>query len=173
MTGTDPSTAQETVAYDQCVDDVRLMARRTALLYHYFVTTMVEQLGEEQAKTLTADAIWRYGEHVGKVVRQEVAALGLPNDIENYGKVADLPSVGWEGEVAETDGGPRHRALYCPLAAVWKELGSEELGRLYCYVDQAKYRAFNPRAKLIHTCNVLDGDPYCEFDIKMEAEDES
>jgi hypothetical protein len=62
---------------------------------------------------------------------------------------------------------------YCPLAAVWKELGSEELGRMYCRVDQAKYRAFNPRAELIHTCNMLDGDPYCEFDIRLEEGDES
>jgi hypothetical protein len=123
--------------------------------------------------TILSPPWWRYGEHVGRSVRQEVEAMGLPNDVENYGKVSDLPSVGWEGEVAETEGGPRHRALYCPLAAVWKELGSEELGRLYCFVDQAKYRAFNPRAALIHTCNVLDGDPYCEFDIRLEEENAS
>ena len=45
-----------TVSYDQCVEDVRRMARRTALLYHYFVTTLVDHLGEERAKTLTAEA---------------------------------------------------------------------------------------------------------------------
>ena len=32
---------------EQCVQDVRRMARRTALLYHYFVTILVEHLGEE------------------------------------------------------------------------------------------------------------------------------
>ena len=53
---------------------------------------------------------------------------------------------------------------------MWKELGADDLGRMYCYVDQAKYRAFNSRAKLIHTHNVLDGDPYCEFDIVLEKE---
>ncbi len=166
------SESNKTMPYEQCVDDVRRMARRTALLHHYFVTTLVEHLGEEKAKKLTTEAIWRYGEHVGKAVRQGVEAMGLPNDIENYAKCPDLPSVGWEGEVAETEHGPRHRALYCPLAAVWQELGSEELGRLYCYVDQAKYRAFNPRAKLIHTCNILDGDPYCEFDIRLEEDND-
>ena len=165
--------SNRTGSYDQCVEDVRRMARRTALLYHYFVTTLVEHLGEERAKTLTAEAIWRYGEHVGKAMRQGVEAMGLPNDVENYGKYPDLPSVGWEGVVAETEYGPRTRVHYCPLAAVWKELGSEELGRMYCHVDQAKYRAFNPRAELIHTCNMLDGDPYCEFDIRLEEDDES
>jgi len=162
------SQSEQTMPREQCVHDVRLMARRTALLYHYFVTTLVEHLGEEKAKALTSEAIWRYGEHIGRRVRQGVEEMGLTNDIENYGKYPDLPSVGWEEIVAETEHGPRMRVTHCPLAAVWKELGAEELGRMYCYVDQAKYRAFNPHAALIHTRNVLDGDAYCEFDIRLE-----
>jgi hypothetical protein len=161
------SGSDQTMSREQCVQDVRRMAGRTALLYHYFVTTLVEHLGEEKARALTSEAIWRYGEHVGRTVRQGVEEMGLTNDIENYSKYPDLPSVGWEGTVAETEHGPRSRVSYCPLAAVWKELGTEELGRLYCYVDQAKYRAFNPRAELIHTRNMLDGDPYCEFDLRL------
>jgi len=163
MSRSDPFVPRE-----QCLQDVRRMARRTALLYHYFVTTLVEHFGEEEAKALTSEAIRRYGEHVGRTVRQGVEEMGLPNDIENFGEFSDLPSVGWEGLVAETEHGPRKRVLYCPLAAVWKELGAEELGRMYCYVDQAKYRAFNPHAELIHVCNLLDGDPYCEFDVRLK-----
>lgn len=162
------SQSEQTMPREQCVHDVRLMARRTALLYHYFVTTLIEHLGEEKAKALTSEAIQRYGEHIGRRVRQGVEEMGLTNDVENYGKYPDLPSVGWEGMTTETEHGPRMRVVYCPLAAVWKELDAEELGRMYCYVDQAKYRAFNPQAALIHTCNVLDGDAYCEFDIRLE-----
>jgi hypothetical protein len=154
---------------EQCVQDVRLMARRTALLYHYFVATLVEHLGEEKAKELTSQAVWRYGEHIGRAVRQGIEEMGLANDVENYGKYPDLPSVGWEGTVVETEHGPRTRVLYCPLAAVWKELDTEAWGRMYCYVDQAKYRAFNPDAELVHTSNVLDGDPYCEFEVRNIA----
>ena len=162
------SESDQTMPREQCVQDVRRMARRTALLHYYFVTTLIEHLGEQDAKALTSEAIQRYGQHVGTSVRQGVKEMGLSNKVENYHKYPELPSVGWEGTVAETEHGPRSRVLYCPLAAVWKELGAEELGRLYCYVDQAKYRAFNPRAELIHTCNVLDGDPYCEFEIRLE-----
>jgi hypothetical protein len=155
----------EVMSREECVKDVRLMARRTALLYHYFVATMVDNLGEAKAVELTTEAIRRYGEHAGRSVREAVEEMGLPNDVENYGKAADLPSVGWEGELADTEEGPRRRVHFCPLADVWKELGDEPLARLYCWVDQAKYRAFNPRSRLVHTCNILDGDPYCEFDI--------
>jgi hypothetical protein len=146
------------------------MARRTALLYHCFVTTLVDRLGEEQATVLTSEAIRRYGEHVGKDVRERADAAGVPNAPENFGKHDDLPSVGWEGGVFDTEQGPRSRVTYCPLAATWQDLGSEEWGRLYCHVDQAKYRAFNSRAVLTHTKNVLDGDPYCEFDLQLEDE---
>jgi hypothetical protein len=163
-------TSGDSIPREQCVEDVRRMAERTALLYHYFVTTLNEHLGEEQARTLVAEAIRRYGEHVGRAVREGVEEMGLSNDIENYRRHPDLPSVGWEGMVAETEQGPRRRVLYCPLAAVWKELDAEQWGRMYCYVDQAKYRAFNPRARLVHTCNVLDGDPYCEFDLQLEED---
>jgi hypothetical protein len=161
-----------TMSREQCTEDVRLMARRTALLYHYFVTTLVDNLGKEKAIALTEEAIWRYGEHIGRQVRERVAAMGLPNDPENFGKGDDLPSVGWEDEIIETERGPRSCVTLCPLAETWQELGAEELGRLYCYVDQAKYRAFNPQVRLIHAKNVLDGDPYCEFVKEIDDKDD-
>jgi hypothetical protein len=158
----------QTITLEECTQDVRRMATRTALLYHYFVTTLIDHLGEAEARALTAEAIQRYGEHIGKTVRRGVEQMGLSNAAENFKRFADLPSVGWEGEVVETSHGPRQRITYCPLAAVWQELGAEEFGRMYCHVDQAKYRAFNPSARLVHTANVLDGDSYCEFDIQLD-----
>jgi hypothetical protein len=66
------------------------------------------------------------------MVRHGVEAMGLSNDIENYDKFPELPSVGWEGEVADTEHGPRDRVHYCPFVAVWQKLGSEEMGRIKC-----------------------------------------
>jgi predicted hydrocarbon binding protein len=166
------SESEKMVPREQAAEDVRRMAWRTALLHHYFCVTLEDELGEEKARAIIAEAIRRYGEHVGRTVGEGVAAMGLPNDPENFSKVPELPTVGWEMAVADTEKGPRVRVVRCPLAETWKELGSEELGRMYCYVDQHKYRAFNSQARLIHTCNVLDGDPYCEFDLEMEAAEE-
>ena len=47
-----------------------------------------------------------------------------------------------------------------------KEYGEEKLGRLYCYVDPAKYMAFNPGFKMIHLKALPDGDGCCEFVVK-------
>jgi hypothetical protein len=154
------------VTAEECAQEVKLMARRAALLHYYFAETMIEALGEEEGKKMIKQAVWAYGEHCGRAVREGVEAMGLPNTPENFDKVADLPHFGWEtSTVTLPDGEIRPIATFCPLAATFKELGDrgEEFGRLYCFVDQAKYQAYNPDFEFIHTRNVLDGDPCCEF----------
>jgi predicted ArsR family transcriptional regulator len=157
------------VTREEATEDVRLMARRTALLYYYYAKTLVEELGEEEGKRLIAKAIWAYGEHCGRAVREGVESMGLPPTDENFGKVADLPKLGWEAStITLPNGEKRPIVTYCPLAAVWEELGAQELGRMYCYVDQAKYHAYNPDYEFTHTKNVLDGDDCCEYCIRRK-----
>lgn len=154
------------ITVEVCTEEVKLMARRAALLHYHFSEAIIEEMGEEKGKELIKKAIWAYGEHCGNAVRAGVEALGLPLTDENYGKVRDLPKYGWETGMIETpEGEMRPIATFCPLAATFKELGprGEELGRLYCYVDQAKYEAYNPEMNFIHAKNVLDGHEYCEF----------
>ena len=157
---------KQMITAQECTEEVKLMARRAALLHYYFSEAIIAELGEEKGKQLIKKAIWAYGEHCGRTVRQGVEAMGLPLSEENYGKVRDLPKFGWETGAIENDQGePRQVAEFCPLAAVFMEFGARgmELGRLYCYVDQAKYNAYNPNVEFIHAQNVLDGDPCCEF----------
>lgn len=157
---------EKTLTTRECTEEVRLMARRTALLYYHFASTLIDELGEEEGRRLIAKAIWAYGEHCGRAVGEQVDRMGLPRSEENFNKVPDLPHFGWELSTASSpEGEIRQIATYCPLAAVWKELGPEAqaLGRMYCYVDQAKQHAYNPQEDFIHTRNTLDGDPYCEF----------
>ncbi len=40
------------------------------------------------------------------------------------------------------------------------------MGRIYCYMDQAKYTAYNPELKCVHVKNILDVDPYCELAVR-------
>lgn len=162
----------EQITRSEAVENVRLMARRTALLYYYFAQTLVAELGEEEGKRLIGKAIWAYGEHCGRAVRAGVEALGLPPTDENFGRIADLPRLGWEMSTTALAGGEqRPICTYCPLAAVWKDLNAEELGRLYCTVDQAKYHAYNPAYEYVHTKNLLDGDECCEFLVRKRAEE--
>jgi hypothetical protein len=165
----------EKITVQECTEEIKLMARRTALLHYYFSRAIVDRLGAEEGKALIKEAIWAYGRHCGQAVREGVEAMGLPLTDENFGKVRDLPRYGWETDsLTLADGEVRPIATFCPIAAALKELGpdAEELGRLYCYVDQGKYEAYNPDMEFIHAKNLLDGDAYCEFLIQPATEGE-
>ena len=90
----------------------------------------------------------------------------MKNLLENYQE--DLPRFGWNIENVVVDGEPRARIHACNLAKAWNELGDPALGRLYCYMDQAKYTAYNSELECIHVKNTLDGDPYCELAIRKK-----
>lgn len=154
------------ISREQAFKEVLSMIRRTALLHYCFSKTLIEELGEERGKELILKAIQSYGEKVGKKVKEETLAKGLDLLIENYQE--DLPTLGWEIERAIVEGEPRGRVHTCYLANFWKELGAPELGRFYCFVDQAKYKAYNPELECIHVKNVLDGDPYCELAVRSK-----
>ncbi len=100
-------------------------------------------------------------------VREKTLAKGLPTLPENFQD--DLPALGWASrEKVMVDGEKRARVHTCYLAEAWKELGGPEIGRLYCFVDQAKYEAYDPDLECVHTKNVLDGDPYCELAVRSK-----
>ncbi|MBW6462951.1 MAG: L-2-amino-thiazoline-4-carboxylic acid hydrolase [Bacillota bacterium] len=147
-------------------EQVKLIIKRLAMLYHYTGEVLVERYGEEQGQELLAEIIRRYGVEVGTSTREKVEALGLTVTAGNFNTGADLPKWGWESDkIVCEDGVERGRIISCPLADYWKEHGSEKLGRIYCKVDEVKFETYNG-TRCRHLKNVLDGDDYCLFDIK-------
>ena len=113
---------------------------------------------------------------IGKEVRKKVLQQCLPTTPENYGlgSSRSLPHFGVheKRETVEVSGERRIRAYGCVLAKVWQEYGEEGLGRLYCYVDPAKYMAYNSDYKLAHVKALPDGDRLCEFCIRKTTAEE-
>lgn len=160
---------KEMIEREEAFRQVKSMITRAALIHFAFAKILVDELGEKKGKALTKKASEYYGELVGKRAKENTLAKGLPLTRENF--YDDLPALGWaEREKVEVDGEKRSRVYTCHLAKIWQELGAPELGRLYCFVDQAKYRAYNPGLKCVHVKNVLDGDPYCELAVREEKE---
>jgi hypothetical protein len=160
------SSADSLLSREECTAEVRLIARRTALLFSAFAETLLDEFGEEMAYRLISKAIWGYGQSCGSAVLAEVERLGLPVSQENFDKARDLPHLGWEGDSLTTAEGEVHPIVtFCPLAETFMSLGprAQRYGRLYCNVDQAKQQAYNPAVECVHVRNVLDGDPFCEF----------
>ena len=113
---------------------------------------------------------------IGNKTLEEVRSQGLEPTPKNYGagKLLRVPKFGMHDrrETLEVHGETRKRAYGCVLAKLWKEYGEEKIGRLYCYVDPAKYMAFNPNYKLVHTKAVPDGDECCELVVRPTTEKE-
>ncbi len=164
------------ISRDEAAHEVELVSRRLGLLHLAFAMTLINELGDEEGRRLVLAAIKRYGIMVGREVKAAVEAQGLPLTPDNYG-VGDsrsLPNLGMHErtEEVEVNGKKRLRAYGCVMAKVWKEYREDRLGRLYCYVDPAKYMAYNPNYKLAHIKTVPDGAPYCEFCIEVTTPEE-
>ncbi len=166
------------LTYDEAAGEVRLVSRRIALLHLAFSQAAVEALGDEAGRRLIVEAIRIYGTLIGREVRAAVLRQGLDPTPENFG-VGDsrcLPTLGMHtgSETVEVDGERRARAHGCVMADVWAEYGAlaQELGRLYCLVDPAKYMAYNPDYTMAHTRARPSGDAFCEFRIRRTTEEE-
>jgi len=173
----EPSVPEsEMIPFEEARRQVEITAERIGLLHLSYARILVEELGEEKGKELILKAIKDYGKKCGERVRKRVVAQGLEPIPENYGSgdSRDVPAFGMHTgrETLEIDGERRVRAFGCVMARIWKEYGEDELGRLYCYVDPAKYMSFNPRFKLVHIKALPDGDDYCELTVRATTEEE-
>ena len=129
---------------------------RLALLHISFSKVLVEELGEEKGKDMIAKAIIEYGHRIADRVKK-----GLP----------DLTELGLYEESGENDEG-KSFVKGCVLAKVFKEQDALDVGYMYCYVDAAKFMAWQPDGKMIHlTCEACD-DEDCTFDIIPTTEEE-
>ena len=166
------ATKEKTVTLEEAKEQVRKVCVRLALLHISFAKTLVNELGEKKGEELILKAIKDYGIRIGEEVKAEATAKGLDNSPANF--KSDLPLYGMHDslEMVRVGGEKRRRAYGCVMGQVWNKLGEDELGRLYCYVDPAKYMAFNPNFKLSHVKALPDGDDYCELVVRPTTEQE-
>ena len=163
---------QDFVARQEATEQVAILFERMALLHAAYARTIVDQLGEEEGKHLILKAVKSYASKVGEQVWEKAQARGEDDSPENY--KGDLPKYGTHDrlETVVVDGEERLRAYGCGMWKTWEALGEEELGRLYCNTDVAKYMGFNPCYKQIHTKALFAGDDCCELVVRPTTEQE-
>lgn len=141
------------------------MARLVALLFHYFAEEAENTLGEEAGRALVTRAISNMGRERGKQIRQRVDAAGEEPTLENLFKFYDLPiGEAWQSQGGRVGDRFIKTYTYCPLAEVWKELGDEARGILYCDIDLAIIEGYNPDITIRPVKNVQSGDERCEYE---------
>jgi hypothetical protein len=166
------------VDLDQASRALASASRRIGLLHMAYARAIIDALGEEQGTRIISEAIKDYAIKIGEKTKEEVEAQGLPATPENFehGRSYALPDIPgmhakWEKH-EDSEGNERICAYGCVMGQVWKEYGEEKIGRLYCYMDTAKYMGYNPDYKLIHHKALPDGDDCCEFEIRRTTPQE-
>jgi len=155
---------EEMIPKTEALRQINLGLRRAAMIYHYFCETLINELGEEKGTELIKKMVAAYGSHLGLTAQRLAQEKGLALTPDNF--ESDLPYLAWNIEKVVVDGEERTRVHHCPLAQDFIDLDDSKNGRLYCWVDQAKMKAFNPAYEYVHIKNVLDGAPYCELVVR-------
>ncbi|MEM2024860.1 MAG: L-2-amino-thiazoline-4-carboxylic acid hydrolase [Desulfurococcaceae archaeon] len=167
---------ERTISLEEARQAVESVARRLALLHLAYARSIIDEIGQEKGMKIIAKAVKDYGRKIGEKTREEVIDQGLDPEPENFdrGSSYRFPGFGMgdRTELVNVEGELRVRTHGCTLAGVWKEHKGEKLGRLYCYMDVAKYMGYNPKYKLVHVKCILDGDDYCEFAVRPTTEKE-
>ncbi len=137
-------------------EPVERMAKLMAELYYFMAKEMVERMGSELGKESIRAAIHNFGEARLVSMKEEAAERGLKINPETYTKVRDMPGISWERN-------PDHPEdiTYCPMQDMWTELGDQELGAIYCEIDDVLYKGFN--ARLDRPLCKTSGDKVCRF----------
>ncbi len=146
----------ETIPLQDAVKATQGALSRVALLHIAFSRVSVDEFGEEKGKNLIAKAIIEYGHRVADRVNK-----GHP----------DLTELGLYDANGEDEQG-RLFSKGCTFAKVFEEENALDVGHMYCYVDAAKFMAFDEDAKMIHLTCQAAGDDTCTFDIVPTTEEE-
>ncbi len=163
---------KETIGKEEAAEEIETLSKRIALLHLSYAKTLTEELGEERGKQLILKAIKRYGKHIGEARREEIEEKGLEPKMENFskGESLSIPPFGMHSGVERDE--DKMRAYGCVMGEFWRDMGEEELGKLYCYVDPAKYLGYNEDLVQVHTKAMTAGDDCCEFEVEHSTEEQ-
>lgn len=118
---------KEMISKDEAFSQLKSMITRTALIHYAFTRTIIDELGKEKGKELAKKAIRLYGEMVGKKVRENTLAKGLPTLAENFQN--DLPTLGWaDREKVVVEGEKEHESIPVTWRRPGKSWGSRRSG---------------------------------------------
>jgi len=130
------------------------------------VRALEERYGEE-AKELARRAL---DQHVARDEKE----LGPPEeDLHAYLEGLEKGCAGsheWERVTDEPDR-VEYRFTRCMWAEIFRELGADDIGLWICEGDDPGIRSYNPHLRCRLTKTLMKGDPYCDHQFHVEAED--
>lgn len=133
----------------------------TGLVFYHIAKEVVDRFGEA-GKEAIERAMTNCGEERGRSIRERVLSLGLEPTLPNMQKYYDLPtSTVVKSKREITPDKIISTIYYCPLAEVWMKKGRPDLGVLWCSVDPAVRRGYDPKVKFKTEKNMMQDSETC------------
>lgn len=140
-------------------EPVGRMAKLLAELYYFMAKELKDRLGEEEGTAAIRHAVTQFGEARAAVMKEEAKERGLEINAETYALVRDMPGISWEKDPERpTD------ITYCPMHDMWEQLDAQDLGALYCEIDEVLYQSFG--VEFERPLCKTSGDSCCRFIVK-------
>lgn len=145
------------------------------LLYSFLAGSLIKQCGEKGEKAVR-EGTRRYGRDRAETLRNKHMKLNVKVNMHSLFAVGpDLPpDPRFRRELQELNSQERvSHTLFCPMAAIWKEYGAMNIGRIYCEeFHNACYSTYAygyTKVNLAKT-QTQEGDEYCAFNIVLRPE---
>jgi hypothetical protein len=135
------------------------MAKLMASLFYFMARELLDRLGEAEGKAAVRNAVKKFGEARAANMKEEVAERGLAINPQTYALVRDMPGIPWIKDAAHPGD-----ITYCPMHDMWQQLDANDIGALYCEIDEVLYNSFN--ADLDRPLCLTSGDTRCRFIVK-------
>lgn len=148
----------EMIEKERAVGEVRLACRQFAELYYFFVRTLREEFGDEEAKRLCTKALFERAHERGMQMRGEADEKGVKGTPENINSFKDIAYLGWVKSMGRN---------HCPYGEAWierieQEAWFREFASLYCDVnDTTVGEVFLQDHSHRLLKNVVNGDETC------------
>lgn len=145
------------------------------LLYPFLARSLIERCGERGEKAVR-EGTRRFGRDRAETLRDKHIKMNVKINMHSLFAVGhDLPSdPRFRRELKALN--PQERVshtLYCPMAAIWKEYGCMDIGRIYCEeFHNACYGTYAygyTKVNLAKT-QTQEGDEYCAFNVVLRPE---
>lgn len=148
--------------------NLELMAK----LFGFLSDEVVRRFGDEGEEAVLA-AVRSFGESRGADIARRVRDAGAEPTVKNYLEYYDMQrDTGFEVRTELGEGRADQVFEHCPLWEVWREMGLEDAGYLYCReIDASLTRGYNPRMVFRHHSHFRDPEGRCRMSFCLPDEE--
>lgn len=129
-------------------DPIGKMGELLGALFAIMGDEIIKSCGKEEGEKIITNVAWRFGAYRGEKIKAKVLEAREKLTLDNFVKFSDIPdNNAWDATTEITDNTLTEYTRYCPYTKAWKELNLEDIGSLYCILDESMIKAYDKDVK--------------------------